>query len=168
MDGRLTTREDMDDLKRKNGRQRRDPTNTIGFNRYGLQESTYYEPPKEYDDDAKRYLIGLARCGTLSGGAKLAGIGVHRVYEFRRKIEGFRDEEEVAFDVMMDAIEESLFQIGLGFDSSVTGSARVTAITKALEANRGYKYNVEKKNRVEANVEMTWLDLIKQVSSEEN
>lgn len=151
-----------ENARRQKARQRRNPQNSIGFERYGLlrEDATNYEPPKEFPPDAQDYLVGRSRCGTLSGGAKLAGISVNRVYEFRRKLgEDFRDEEDIADSVMQDAIEESLFRCGLGEES---GMARVKALNSALKANKPEKYDRTQKHEVEGSVEMSWLDILEQ------
>lgn len=153
-------------MERKNSRQRRDIDSTLGFNRYGLisADDSPYEPPEGYPQDARRYLEGLSRCGTLSGAVRLAGIGVSRVYKFRKKLEGFTDEEEIAQDCLTDVLEESLYACGLG---AVSGVARVKALSKALEANRPSKYDRAKRHEVDADVNVSWLDLLEQQEEEE-
>lgn len=149
---------DYPEAERENARQRKNPKNSIGFERYGLLEETAYEPPESFPEDAKDYLEGLARCGTMSGGSKLAGISVNRVYELRRQMgEDFRDEEEIAKECMTDAIEESLYSCGLG---EVSGNARVRALESALKANRPEKYDRTQKHEIEGEVGLTWLDIL--------
>lgn len=151
--------------ERQRGRQRGKVKDTVGFERYGLLEETCYEAPEDYPSDAKDYLKGLSRCGTLSGAAKLAGIGVRRVYEMRKQIDGFREEEDVAKDVLADAMEESLFQCGLGLDPRVQGVARVKALNKAIQGVRPEKYHDKKS--VEVDGQITWLQILDEVEEEE-
>lgn len=146
--------------ERKNSRQRRNITNTIGFEQHGIVENDLYDPPDSYPADAQDYLVGLSQCGTLSGGAKLAGISVNRVYEFRRKLEGFRDEEDIAKACLTDALESSLFEMGLGLTDDVSGMSRVKAVQTALEANRPSKYNRAQKHEVDGEINHTWYQLL--------
>lgn len=152
--------------ERIRSRQRRDITNTIGFERYGIIENDLYEPPKTYPSDAQDYLVGLSQCGTLSGGAKIAGISVNRVYECRRKLEGFRDEEDIAKTCLTDALENSLFSMGLGLDDSVTGMARVKAVNSALEANRPEKYDRAEQHEIQGDVNVTWYQIMQRADKE--
>lgn len=151
---------------RENTTQRRDITNTIGFERYGIVDHDLYEAPQSYPQDAQLYLKGLSRCGTMSGGAKLAGVSVNRVYELRRSLEGFRDEEDIAKACLTDAIENSLFEMGLGLDETVTGSARVKAAEIALKAHKPEQYNRARKHEVEGNVTLTWFEIMQKADQE--
>ena len=157
---------DQSSASRENTTQRRDITNTIGFERYGIIEHDLYEPPQSFPQDAQLYLKGLSKCGTLSGGSKLAGISVNRVYELRRSLEGFRDEEDIAKACLTDAIENSLFKMGLGFDDTVTGSARVKAAELALKAYKPEQYNRARKQEIEGNVTLTWFEIMKKADQE--
>ena len=116
-------------------RQRRPIKDTIGFIQHGLipEEDAIYDAPSPYPDPAHRYLRGLNRCGTMSGACKLAGIGVKRVYEWRKQLEGFQEEEETAKDCLLDVEEQSLFSLGLNAKNE---HARVKALNNILKANR--------------------------------
>jgi len=153
-------------VSRDNTSQRRDISNTIGFERYGIVEHDLYEPPQTFPQDAQLYLKGLSKCGTMSGGSKLAGISVNRVYELRRKLEGFRDEEDIAKNCLTDAIEHSLFKMGYGLDETVTGSARVKAAEIILKANRPDKYNRARKHEVSGQVNMTWFEIMQKADQD--
>jgi hypothetical protein len=102
----------------------------------------------------------------MSGGSKLAGISVNRVYELRRSLEGFRDEEDIAKNCLTDAIEHSLFKMGYGLDDTVTGSARVKAAEIILKANRPDKYNRARKHEVSGQVNMTWFEIMQKADQE--
>jgi len=145
-------------------RQRRIPTDNIGCNRRPIipEEESGYTPPDLYPDAAKRYLSQLARIGTMTGACKLAGNAPKRVYEWRTQLEGFQDEEEAAKDAVTDYIEENLFDAVF----TEAGMARVKAAELALKANRGEKYNTKQKVEHDGNVEVTWIDLLKQQDSE--
>lgn len=158
--------ENSESAERKNARQRREITNTIGFERHGIVENDVYDPPNTYPEDAQDYLVGLSQCGTMSGGVKLAGISVNRVYEFRKKLEGFHDEEDIAKHCLTDVLEESLFSMGLGLEDDVTGMARVKAVQAALEANRPDKYDRVQKHEVDGQVEHTWYQIMKSADEE--
>lgn len=146
-------------------RQRRPIKDTVGFNRHKLipEEDSPYEAPENFPPDAQRYLEGLARCGTLSGGAQLAGIGARRVYAMRKQIEGFLDEEEIAKDCLTDVEEEALFDLGLNAKSEM---AKVKALEKILKANRSEKYDRTQKHEIEGEIQMTWLDLLREQEKE--
>ena len=152
------------EVSHTNGRQRRPIKDTIGFERYGLVEESPYEPPETYPEEAQDYLIGLSRCGTLSGACKLAGISVNWVYRWRKQLEGFYDEEDIAKYCFTDVLEEDLFKCGLGLDPRVSGMARVKALDRAIKANRPEKYNDS--YEVEVNQKVTWLDIIKEHSED--
>lgn len=156
-----------DSVERTRSRQRRQISNTIGFERHGIVENDLYDPPQTYPSDAQDYLVGLSQCGTLSGGAKLAGISVNRVYEFRRKLEGFRDEEDIAKTCLTDALENSLYSMGLGLEDDVKGMARVKAVQSALEANRPSKYNRAQKHEVDGNMNITWYDIMQRADEKD-
>ena len=155
-----------DNAERKNSMQRRELSNGIGFSRYGLidEGDVVYDPPGSYPEDARKYLVGLSRCGTMSGGAKLAGVSVNRVYELRLKLEGFEEEEDIAKQCLTDALEDSLFRCGLG---EVKGTARVNALEAALKAKKPEEYNRAQKHEVEGEVEHSWIDIVKKVESED-
>jgi len=153
------------DMERNSSRQRRPIKDTVGFQRNGLVEESPYEPPEKYPQDAQDYLDGLSRCGTLSGAAKLAGVSVSRVYQWRKQIDGFYDEEDIAKYCFTDVLEEDLFKCGLGLDPRVQGMARVKALDRAIKANRPEKYNDNLDVEVDATI--TWLDIIKQHSKKE-
>lgn len=158
----MNKKDDKFEYERNNSRQRRPIKDTIGFQRYGIVEDSPYDPPGKYPQDAQDYLEGLSRCGTLSGAAKLAGVSVRRVYEWRKQIEGFYDEEDIAKYCFTDVLEEDLFKCGLGIDPRVQGMARVKALDRAIKANRPEKYNDNIDVDVDANV--TWIDIIKRHS----
>ena len=157
--------EDKFTMERDNARQRRPIKDTVGFERNGIVEASPYEPPNKYPQDAQDYLDGLSRCGTLSGAAKLAGVSVSRVYKWRKKIDGFYDEEDIAKYCFTDVLEEDLFKCGLGMDPRVQGMARVKALDRAIKANRPEKYNDNIDVEVDGNI--TWIDIIKQHSQTE-
>ena len=154
-------------MERKNARQRRDMNSTLGFNRYGLipEEDTPYKPPQHWPEDAKDYLIGLSRCGTMSGACTLAGISANRIYQLRKEIGlDFNDEEDLAKEILTDVLEQSLYECGLG---AVDGAARVRALESALKANRPDKYDRAQKHEIDGEVKMSWLDLLKKYDKEE-
>lgn len=165
---RAMNRKDDDrySYERNSSRQRRPMKDTIGFQRYGIVEESPYEPPSVYPQDAQDYLDGLSRCGTLSGAAKIAGVSVSRVYEWRKSLDGFFDEEDIAKYCFTDVLEEDLFKCGLGLDPRVQGMARVKALDRAIKANRPEKYNDNIDVDVDATV--TWIDIIKQHSEMED
>lgn len=151
-------------MERKNSRQRRPIKNVVGFQRNGLVSESPYTPPDSYPQDAQDYLEGLSRCGTLSGGAKIAGISVNKVYEWRKQLDGFYDEEDTARYCFTDVLEQDLFKCGLGLDPRVQGVARVKALDRAIKSNRPEKYN----DNVEIDVDATvsWIEIIKEYSDE--
>ena len=159
----------------RNSRQRGSIDSALGFQRYGLvpKEDTIYSPPTHFGEDevpsdCKDYLVGLSRCGTLSGACKLAGISVNRVYTWRKEYGyDFRDEEDIAKDCLIDLIEEELFAAGLGFAEDIQGRSRVNALETALKANRE-KYNPKQKHEVEGEVRMSWLDILHKAEKEQN
>lgn len=156
-----------DDAERENSRQRREIKSTLGFERYGLidEDDTPYEPPEDFPQDAKRYLAGLSRCGTMSGACQLAGIGVNRVYKMRKKVgEDFYEEEDIAKDVLTDILEQSLYECGLG---AVDGNARVRALESALKANRPSKYDRAQKHEIDGEVQMSWLEIMQKFDDDE-
>lgn len=152
------------DKGRERGRQRRPIKDTVGFNQHGLAEDSPYSPPDKYPKDAQDYLDGLSRCGTLSGASKIAGISVNKVYKWRKELDGFYDEEDIAKYCFTDVLEADLFKCGLGLNADVKGMARVKALDKAIKANRPEKYNDNVEVDVEA--EVTWIDIIKEHSPE--
>ncbi len=154
-------------MERKNTTQRRPIKDTVGFNRIGLipeEEAPYYNAPEEYPEDARSYLSAITRCGTMSGACKIAGVSVNRVYKWRKEIEDFEDEEQFAKDCLTDALEESLYACGLGSES---GMARVKALEAALKSNRASKYDRAQKHEVDAEVNMSWIDIMKQADKDE-
>lgn len=160
--------------KDRNSRQRGSIDSALGFQRYGLvpKEDTIYSPPSFFHEDevpadCQDYLVGLSRCGTLSGACKLAGIAVNRVYTWRKQFGyDFKDEEEIAKDCLIDLIEEELFAAGLGFAEDIKGRSRVNAMETALKANRD-KYNPKQKHDIEGEVTMSWLDILHEADKEQ-
>ncbi len=144
-------------------RQRRPISNSIGFNRNALipKGQSGYEPPDLYPTIAQLYLEALSRIGTMSGAAKLAGSSVNKIYEFRLHLEGFIDEEEAAKDAMTDCLEENLFDAAF----TEVGMARVRALEVALKAKRR-SYNPKQEHEISGEVNVTWLDLLKQAEQE--
>ncbi len=151
-------------MERKRVRQRRPIKSTAGFKQHGLIEQSPYTPPDVYPSDARDYLEGLSRCGTMTGAAAIAGITTTRVYEWRKQLEGFEDEEDTAKYCFTDVLEADLFKCGLGLDPRVQGVARVNALDRAIKANRPEKYN----DNVDVNVdaEVTWLDIVREHSAD--
>lgn len=152
--------------EREHARQRRVSTDAIGFNRKPLipEGESGYEAPEHFPEAAKRYLMCLARIGTLSGACKLAGAAPKRVYEWRAQLKGFEDEEDAAKDAITDYLEENLF------DASITevGMARVKALTEALKANRGTKYNPRQEHQIQGSMSMTWIDILSKTEGGED
>lgn len=145
-------------------RQRRIPTDNIGLNRKAIipKGESGYVPPDLYPDPAQRYLEELSRIGTMTGACTLAGIGPKKVYEWRTQLEGFYDEEEAARDAITDFIEEALFDAAL----SEAGMAKVRAAEVMLKANRPKRYNAAQKHEVTGDVNVTWIELLKQQANE--
>ena len=159
----------------RSSRQRGSIDSALGFQRYGLvpKDQITYTPPETFGDekvpvDCQDYLIGLSRCGTLSGACRLAGIAVNRVYKWRKEYGyDFKDEEEIAKACLIDIIEEELFAAGLGYAEDIQGRARVTAMETALKANRE-KYNTKQKHEVDGELKMSWLDILHEAEKEDN
>ncbi|MFW6173121.1 MAG: hypothetical protein ACOC5T_05195 [Elusimicrobiota bacterium] len=164
MNKKVEPAEDEEDLSDRNARQRRPIKDTVGFNRHGIIPESPYDAPEDYPEDARDYLYGLSRCGTLSGAAKISGIATNRVYKFRKQIEGFMAEEDVAKSVFTDCLENQLFELGLGLDNRVQGMARVKALDKAIKAKKPEEYS--EKKQLDVNAEVTWMDLLEQAEEE--
>ncbi len=148
--------------ERKQPRHRRNSEikTAAGFQRHGIIPESPYEAPDFYPSDAQDYLEALSRCGTVTGACTVAGVSSNKPSRFRKQLEGFYEEEDIAKECFTDVLEADLFKCGLGFHSDVRGMSRVKALEKAIKANRPEKYN----DSVDVNVdaEVTWLDLIKE------
>lgn len=121
-------------------------------------EAPSYDPPEEYPQGAQTYLKKLARTGTMSAATLLTGISAQTVYRYRDLLDGFKDEEERAKDIVTDWIEEQAFAELT--DKGTTSAVRMKEFM--LKTRRRKVYGDRQEVEHTGNVQISWLDLLKQ------
>ena len=72
-----------------------------------------YSPPDFYAEDIREYLKGFSQCGTMSASCKIAEVSVKQVYEWRKEVPGFNEEEDKAKRLLTTKEEKQLYELGL-------------------------------------------------------
>ncbi len=134
-------------------------TTPIAMKRVGILEDDerVYEAPGSFPEDARMYLHMFARCDGKVMSARLVGVAMSRVYGWEANLDGFKDELDLAARSFHEVLQTKLVSVGM----FGRGVAQVQALQTYLRGAWPERY--QEKQHVEADVKLSWTQLVKEV-----